>query len=92
MTFEPPLYKIFLGKITNKIWPSFPQLSGLDIKALSRDLKIVKAYKKDPLVHSHISVRMFVNIYQSGRWVLEHASEFSLSLLLMHDGEDKIIS
>jgi len=76
----------------NNVWPSFSQLRGLNVKALSHDSKIVKAYEDDPLVHSYISARMFVKIYQSGRWALEHASEFPLSLLLMHGGDDRITS
>lgn len=92
LAFKPPAFKIALGKITNYIWPSFSQKSGLDTKALSRNLKVVHAYENDPLVHDRISARMFIGIYQSGQWALEHASEFSLPLLLMHGGDDKIIS
>jgi alpha-beta hydrolase superfamily lysophospholipase len=92
LAFEPPAFKVILGQIMNKIWPSFPQISGLDTKALSHDPEVVKAYENDPLVHSHISACMFISIYQSGRWALEHAEEFSLPLLLMHGGADKIIS
>jgi alpha-beta hydrolase superfamily lysophospholipase len=44
------------------------------------------------LVHDHISVRMFIGIYQSGQWALEHASEFYLPLLLMHGGADGLTS
>jgi len=92
LSFEPPASKIILGQMMNKIWPSFSQSSGLDTKALSHDPEVVHAYKNDPLVHDHISARMFIGIYQAGQWALEHASEFSLPLLLMHGGEDKIIS
>ncbi len=92
LSFEPPAFKVTLGKVMNKIWPSFSQSSGLDTKALSHDPKVVHAYENDPLVHDHISARMFIGIYQSGQWALEHASEFSLPLLLMHGGDDKIIS
>lgn len=92
LAFEPPRFKIILAQITNYIWPSFSQKSGLDTKAISRDPEVVYAYENDPLGHDHISVRMFVGIYQSGQWALEHASEFSLPLLLMHGGDDKIIS
>jgi len=92
LAFEPPAFKVTLGKVMNKIWPSFSQSSGLDTKALSHDPKVVHAYENDPLVHDHISARMFIGIYQSGQWALEHASEFSLPLLLMHGGDDKIIS
>lgn len=92
LAFEPPAFKIILGKITNRFSPAFSQKSGLDIKVLSHDPEVVHAYENDPLVHDHISARMFIGIYQSGQWALEHASEFSLPLLLMHGGVDKIVS
>ncbi len=92
LAFEPPAFKIALGKITNQLCPAFSQKSGLDTKVLSHDPKVVHAYENDPLVHDHISARMFISIYQAGQWALEHASEFSIPLLLMHGGDDKIIS
>jgi len=33
LAFEPPVSKIALGKMTNYIWPSFSQKSGLDTNA-----------------------------------------------------------
>jgi alpha-beta hydrolase superfamily lysophospholipase len=72
--------------------PAFSQKSGLDTKVLSHDTEAVHAYENDPLVHDHISARMFISIYQSGQWALEHASEFSLPLLLMHGGADRLSS
>ncbi|PKP55780.1 lysophospholipase, partial [Candidatus Atribacteria bacterium HGW-Atribacteria-1] len=92
LAFEPPRFKIILAQITNYVWPSFSQKNGLDTKVLSHDPEVVHAYENDPLVHDHISARMFISIYQAGEWALEHASEFSLPLLLMHGGDDKIIS
>ena len=92
LAFEPPAFKIILGKITNQLYPAFSQKSGLDTKVLSHDPEVVYAYENDPLVHDHISARMFISIYQAGQWALEHSSEFSLPLLLMHGGDDKIIS
>ena len=32
--------------------------------------EVVHAYENDPLVHDHISARMFIGIYQSGQWAL----------------------
>jgi len=92
LAFEPPRFEIILAQITNYIWPSFSQKSGLDTKALSRNLKVVHTYENDPLVHDRISARMFIGFYQAGHWALEHASEFSIPLLLMHGGADKITS
>jgi len=92
LAFEPPVFKVTFGKVMNKIWPSFSQSSGLDTKALSHDSEVVHAYENDPLVHDHVSARMFIGIYQSGQCALEHASEFPLPLLLMHGGADSITS
>ncbi|HER25341.1 MAG TPA: alpha/beta hydrolase [Candidatus Atribacteria bacterium] len=90
--FELPAFKMILGKIVNQLFPAFSQKSGLDTKVLSHDTEAVHAYKNDPLVHDRISARMFIGIYQSGQWALEHASEFSLPLLLMHGGDDRLSS
>lgn len=92
LAFEPSHFKIILAQITNYIWSSFSQKSGLDTKAISRDPEVVYAYENDPLGHDYISARMFIGIHQAGQWALEHASEFSLSLLLMHGGDDKLSS
>jgi len=92
LAFEPPRFRIILAQITNYIWPSFSQKSGVDTKAISRDTEVVYDCENDPLGHDRISARMFISTYQAGQWALEHASEFSLPLLLMHGGADKIIS
>ena len=90
--FELPAFKMILVKIVNQLFPAFSQKSGLDTKILSHDTEAVHDYENDPLVHDHISARMFIGVYQSGQWALEHASEFSLPLLLMHGGADRLAS
>ena len=92
LAFDPPAAKVTLGRLMNKIAPGFTQDSGLDTKALSRDTAVVTAYENDPLVHSRISARMFVSIFESGLWALEHADEFLLPLMLMHGTADRVTS
>jgi len=92
LAFEPPTFKMILGKVVAPLFPAFSQKSGLDTKILSHDTEAVHAYENDPLVHDYISARMFISVYQSGQWALEHASEFSLPLLLMHGGDDRLNS
>lgn len=92
LSFELPAIKIAMGKIMNKIWPSFTQSSELDIKALSRDPEVIKIYENDPLVHDRISARLFISAYEAGLWALEHANELELPLLLMHGSADEINS
>jgi alpha-beta hydrolase superfamily lysophospholipase len=92
LAFEPPAAQVRLGRLMNGIFPAFTQHSKLDAKGLSHDPAVVSAYENDPLVHDFISARLFVSIYDSGLWALEHAAEFPLPLLLMHGGDDPIVS
>ncbi len=92
LAFEPPRVQIALGRIMNNIFPAFTQASGLDTKGLSHDAEVVDLYNHDSLNHNKISARLFVSMYESGLWALEHASEFSLPLLLMHGSADPVTS
>jgi alpha-beta hydrolase superfamily lysophospholipase len=92
LAFEPPASQVTLGRMMNGIAPGFTQHSNLDTNGLSHDQVVVAAYENDPLVHDKISARLFVAIYESGLWALEHAAEFPLPLLLMHGAADPITS
>jgi len=92
LAFEPPASQVALGRMMNGIAPGFIQHSKLDTKGLSHDQVVVDTYNNDPLVHDKISARLFVAIYESGLWALEHAAEFPLPLLLMHGSADPITS
>jgi len=52
----------------------------------------VLAYQNDPLVNDKISVRLLVDILSTGEWAIDHASEFTLPLLLVHGSADSITS
>jgi alpha-beta hydrolase superfamily lysophospholipase len=92
LAFQPPASQVTLGRLMNGIAPGFIQHSKLDTKGLSHDQVVVTAYENDPLVHDKISARLFVAMYESGLWALEHAAEFPLPLLLMHGAADPITS
>lgn len=92
LAFQPPASQVPLGRIMNGIAPGFTQSSKLDAKGLSHDQAVVTAYMNDQLVHDKISARLFVAIYESGLWALEHAAEFPVPLLLMHGAADPITS
>jgi alpha-beta hydrolase superfamily lysophospholipase len=92
LAFEPPATQVALGRLMNNIAPGFAQHSKLNTTGLSHDQTVVKAYDNDPLVHDKISARLFVAMYESGLWALEHAAEFPLPLLLMHGAADPITS
>jgi alpha-beta hydrolase superfamily lysophospholipase len=92
LAFDPPASQVTLGRLMNGIAPGFIQHSKLKTQGLSHDQVVVAAYDNDPLVHDKISARLFMAIYESGLWALDHAAEFPLPLLLMHGAADPITS
>ena len=90
--FEPPPWKIALGKVMYTLWPSLSMGNELDTNALSNDQAVVDAYEQDPLVHDRITSRMGIDMLNSGEWALENAASFPLPLLLMHGGADQVCS
>jgi len=92
LAFEPPKWKVAIGRAMNTIYPALLQDTGQDLEGLSRDAAVGQAYAADPLVHSKMSARMFTSLHAAGLWALERAAEFPLPLLLMHGGADPITS
>ena len=92
LAIDPPASQVTLGRLMNGIAPGFTQHSKLNTNGLSHDKLVVSEYENDPLVHDKISARLFVEIYETGLWALEHAAEFPLPLLLMHGAADPITS
>jgi len=92
LAFNPPALQGDIGKNhqphCTKLYSEF----SVDTSALSHDQKVADAYNTDPLVHSKISAKLFVGMYESGLWALDHADEFSVPLLLMHGTADRITS
>jgi alpha-beta hydrolase superfamily lysophospholipase len=91
-TVEPPAVKVAVGRLLYNLLPTFSLNNGVDARGLSHDPEVVRAYVSDPLVHNRVSARAGVDILASGLWALEHASEFSLPLLLMHGSADPIVA
>lgn len=92
LAFKPPVWKVILCYIMNNLWPSFLLATMLDTEALSQTPEAVQTHQNDPLGHDFISVRLFVSIRQAAKWALQHAVQFSLPLLIMHGGEDRLTS
>jgi len=84
--------KLMAGKVLYVLVPSFTMPNGLDVKNLSRDPMVGKAYTSDPLVTSMISARLGLDLINTGKWVGEHAAEWTLPLLLMNGSADHLVS
>lgn len=83
---------VLIARVLSKVWPRFSLPLGLDRKALSRDLEVVKAYEADPLVHGKTTVRWGTEILQTIEWVKSHVGGLRIPILLIHGGADPINS
>jgi acylglycerol lipase len=89
---ESQALKVNMAKVLGMLIPRVTLAGGLDPKSISRDEKVVQAYINDPLVHDRISLGLGRSVLGINHWILEHAAEFPLPLLLMHGKADQLAS
>lgn len=89
---RPPRWKATMGRILNRVRPTFTFSRGNDPSGRSSDPVVVAAYRGDPLVHDRISARLYATVVDSGAAALARASQFRLPLLMMHGAADPITS
>lgn len=81
-----------VGRILSLLFPSIQKANGVKGIDLSHDPETGTRYHADPLVHGKISLRTFFLISDSGQYLLNHAGELKIPLLLMHGTADQITS
>lgn len=91
LAFQPPAWKLTLGKLLQKIAPSITLGNELDPNDISRDPVEVKKYIDDPLVHDKISPNFSLTFIDTGKWAIQNAKHFTTPILLAHGTSDKII-
>jgi len=91
LAFQPPQWKILLGKLMLNIFPSITMPSGLDPKGISRIHEEVEKYKNDPLVHDKVSPMYSFPIMDAGEWAIENAFRLNDCTFLLHGTADQII-
>jgi acylglycerol lipase len=91
LAFQPPAWKLGLGKMMLKIAPSITLGNELDPNDVSRVEEEVKKYINDPLVHDKVSPNFSLPFIDAGEWAIENAEKLNLPMLLIHGTDDKII-
>lgn len=90
--FEPPAWKITLGRMLYRILPTLAMFNEFDREALSRDPQVVRSYNEDPLVHDRVTARLAIDMLDSGLWLLENAHRLLHPTLLVHGSADRVCS
>lgn len=89
-TFTPPGFLLDAVKLVARIFPGLRLPNFLDRDGLSRDEKVVREYRADPLVHGLISVRALSEMLRMQAYVMEKAGEVKLPSLVIHGTEDRV--
>ncbi|WP_340065784.1 lysophospholipase [Ascidiimonas aurantiaca] len=91
LAFQPPSWKISIGKILKNILPGITMPLDLDTNALSRDPKEINKYINDPLVHNRVSPNFSFPVMEAGEWALHNAHLLEVPVLAIHGTQDRII-
>ncbi|SHI34503.1 alpha/beta hydrolase [Aquimarina spongiae] len=91
LAFQPPTWKMSMGKLLQHIAPSITLPSGLDTKAISRIPEKVEKYEQDPLVHDKISPNFSFPIMEAGKWAMDHGNLLQKPTLVFHGTDDRLI-
>ncbi len=92
LAFQPSSITLALGKMMRNIYPGFSQPNGLDVHLLSRDTKVVEAYKNDPYVHNQVTAITGLSMLEKADVLDHYTAAFPVPLLIMHGGADGITS
>jgi alpha-beta hydrolase superfamily lysophospholipase len=90
LSFEPPAWKLALGRILGKILPSVTLANEIDAGAISQIPEEVEAYLNDPLIHDRVSPAYSIAFMEKGKQLIERAREVSIPVLLLHGTGDQL--
>ncbi len=90
LAFEPPAWKLTVGKLLYGLWPSVTMSNEVDPGSLSRIEEEVEAYRRDGLVHDRVSPAYSIEIMKRGEWAIKNAENLEVPSLLMHGSADRL--
>jgi alpha-beta hydrolase superfamily lysophospholipase len=82
---------VAFGKVMARLAPSMAMSNQLLVEYIARDLAVVDAYRKDPLVHPTITPRLFAWIVNSGKTLRGAAATWKVPTLVLYAGADKLV-
>lgn len=86
-----PSWKIALGKGFSSLFPGFTQDSDLPPESISTQPEEVEKYRNDPLVHSKITARFFVEMTRAMEEVFQKSRDFTLPVIIIQGEEDPLV-
>lgn len=94
LAFSPPAAQLWVGQQLAKFMPRLSQSTGLKPEDLFREgYEGAVPIVGDPLNHTRITIKTFIEINAAGEWAIEQAEKLlEVPLLLMHGSSDRVTS
>ncbi len=87
-----PAWKLVVGQILSRVWPSFKLKVGIDHSLSSREAAVLADYATDTLRHEYGTARLSVEFFKTVGWIHQNLDQLKVPLLLLHGGADGITS
>ena len=81
---------VMMAQLLGGLFPKVSVSNQLPLEGISRDEKVVQAYKNDPLIHNQISMGLGKMMLHATKQTLKNAGKFKYPLLIMHGKADFI--
>jgi alpha-beta hydrolase superfamily lysophospholipase len=92
LTHPPLKILLLINDFLSNFFPGYLVNNTLKAEDISRDLRVVHAYRTDNLVHNRISLRLFKQVYLAGIAASMSIYKVNVPLLVMHGTADNITS
>ncbi|WP_276356774.1 alpha/beta hydrolase [Cohnella caldifontis] len=92
LAFDPPALQVAIARVAQRIMPAYSNHRPFNPTHLTSDPVMLERLREDKLGHGFITAKFFVSVHRAGYWALQHATELSVPLLLMHGGADSVTS
>jgi alpha-beta hydrolase superfamily lysophospholipase len=80
------------ARVFSFVAPRLQLKNDLDLTGLSHDPQIMEKYTADPLVHPLVSARLGLQLIQNGRFIIDHANQLAVPLLLLQGSADRLVN
>lgn len=87
---KPSLQFLKVGRWLEQRWPNFRLSAPVDVRQLCSDPSGQDAYRRDPLIHRKLTLRLGNALIENGEWAMENAAQLTKPCLLMHGADDTL--
>jgi acylglycerol lipase len=86
-----PAWQASLARLMSRVAPRLSVSNSVDAGTVSRIPEVVAAYRSDPLVHAHITTRLYAEWEKAAAEDLAHAADIRIPFLILAGTDDRLV-